>query len=360
MLSPKLMISLVVLWVTIDPTFVFGRQTFLPSNRTLATKRKEQSKKLIRQLRRDDEGHGDGGGGSCQPPPPPPPTYPGGGPRRGDEGHGGGGDGSCLPGSFSLPFNDSLLKNIYQGVRLLPSLGCWWYLIVSRKNLLGALRNMIFWSTNAVVGIRLAMNVLARHIAILHVYNPSDVAVKNSTENGVQNLDPLYGLNVPKQKFRAWVGYHLGDANGVQDDQIKTRLYFVKRRALWREGKLRETWRDGHLLISPICIDLSKEKMAHICDLYIDVLKDELEDDRNHSKLMAFLHTEYGPNITRLEATSWNKESDNTQLKVSYTSCVRENGVEFISAQPPFSPIQDHARVSRLVSIHVSLLLRYM
>ena len=320
------MISLVVLWVTVDPTFAFacGRQTFLPRNRTLATKSREQSKSAIPQLRGGGEGHGDGGGGSCQPPPPPPPPpfHPGGGPRRGDEGHGGGGDGSCLPGSFSILLNGVLLKNIYQGVRLLLSLGIWGYLIVSRKNLLGALQNMILWSPSAVVAMRLAMNVLARHIAILHVYDPKYVAVKNSTENGVQNLDPLYGLNVPIQKFRAWVGYHLGDVNCLQEDAIKTRLYFAKRRALWREG-LRETWSKGRLLRRSFPIKHPKEMMAHICDLYISVLEDELEDDRDHSKLMSFLHTEYGPNITRLEATNWNKESDSTQLQVSCVSCER-------------------------------------
>lgn len=261
---------LVLLCLVIDPTQV-SALGWLPRNRTRVRKSKEQSSG-IPSLRGGVEGH----------------VW----------------DTFFQPGSLSVPFNGVSLKNLYQGiVGPLLSLSLGSYMLSSWENLKNV---MIFWSSLVYPTI-IAKDLVARNTAILHTYEPS---LKNATEN-----DPLFcGLNVPRQNFLAWVGYHLGDVGYVQGDAVKTRLHFIYNRNLWGK-KLQDTWREGRLLKSPL--SFARSRKDYICDLYTRILKDELEDDRDHSSLVAFLQTEFGRNITRLQATNFNKESNDTQLEVS-------------------------------------------
>jgi hypothetical protein len=228
-----------------------------------------------------------------------------------------------IPGSFHIPLNRWLLRKIIKSykevVRPLLSLSFWGYVIVARKSFFEVCKNIITWSFYASATLNIAIRVLARLVLILHVYDPSscdEAAKTNATENKgyAQALDqPLYGLNVPMKKFHAWIGYCLGnDGNCVQPNAIETRLYFF-----WKRRALQAIWQEGLLLRGTEDSSTVRGGLVSGCNIYISLLEDELEDDHDHSKLIAFLHTEYGPNITRLEATNWNQESDDTQLEVS-------------------------------------------
>ena len=164
---------------------------------------------------------------------------------------------------------------------------------------------------------------------ILHVYdlsidnNMTSVNQKHNNTGNVTEQDPLlcYGLDVSRQSFRSWVGYHLGgNSSCVQDDAIKTRLHFRKFRPWSRNKTLLAAWHEGRLLCDNgiVAIGSPRKMNDHLCAQYLDVLEDEIEDDRDHSQIMTFLQNEYGQNITRLEAANWNQESDDMKLEASY------------------------------------------
>jgi hypothetical protein len=244
-----------------------------------------------------------------------------------------------VAGCSSISISLDLLQNLYMGVKCILSSWSWvrlyrhglsakyWWLMKCSIVLIGA-------EHVAKLGLATSM------VAVLHAYDPSSVATanqKNSTESSSasdQNLQhPLYGLNIPKEHFRLWVGYHLGGGEAKTrcapgDESMTSRVYFVRRRAVWQKS-LRQLWRTGHLLgsISPTSRGVfglfarSKALLASMGDLYMTVLDDELEDDRAHGKLMDFLLAEYGPqNVARLAAAHWTKESTETQLQVRLVS----------------------------------------
>jgi hypothetical protein len=289
-------------------------------------------------------------------------------------------------GSSSVSISLDLLQHLYMGVKLILSGWSWvrlyrhgisatyWWLMKCSIVLTGA-------EHVAKLGLATSM------VAVLHVYHPSSVATANSTKSSSaseQNLQhPLYGLNIPKEHFRLWVEYHL-DGNDAKtrgapgDGSMTSRVYFVRHRAAWQKS-LRHLWRMGHLLgnSSPTSRDVGglfarpKALLASMGDLYMTVLADELDDDRDHGKLMDFLRAEYGPqNVARLEAAHWTKESTETQLQVRLCELVRcmlrkwktiHTCVclsRFCLSQYVLYRQADHAIVSRLVSFYVSVLSR--
>lgn len=165
------------------------------------------------------------------------------------------------------------------------------------QNLWGILVDSAPW----IAGLATVATATASRLAMVHMYIPNNTAIAINATNAddVETLPtPLYGLGVTSRKFRVWVGYHQ-NVNSVHGDDIQSRLYFVMRPQIWQEAIL-DAWKKGHLLSCEQPSHTTERRtgenlVLHNFDGYIGILEDEMEDDRDHSKLTAFLRDEYGP-----------------------------------------------------------------